>query len=119
MQIRKAGHRGGSILVEWSDHEGVPRRTLVPPVHVGPDWVEDSVLKRCPEDPDTVMLENRLGMAVTDRRLLLAFLKATRRRGIWTANDGVARPNEVRAAYDEAMGSPLTAIMNSYRELAG
>lgn len=105
--------------MEWTDHEGVPRRTLVPPVHVGPDWVEDSVLSRCPQDPDTVMLENRLGIAIPDQRLLSAFLRAARRRGLWTANDGVARPNEIRAAYDEAVGSPMTAIMNAYRELAG
>lgn len=118
MQAKRVGHRGHVIIVEWTDGEGVPRRSTVPPEHVGDGWVADDVLARCPQDPSTVMLADRLA-AVLDPTLLRAYLRASRRRGLWTANDGVARPGEIRAAYDEAVGAPITAIMNAHRDLAG
>lgn len=119
MQAKRVGHRGRTLLVEWRDWEGVPRRALVPPEHVGDDWVDDAVLARCPGDPMVEMLEARLAGALPDPQALKAYLRASRRRGLWTPNDGVARPAEVRAAYDEALGSAITAIMNAHRELAG
>jgi len=105
--------------VEWRDHEGIPRRTLVPPEHVGDDWVDDAVLARCPGDSMVEFLEARLAEALPDPQTLKAYLRASRRRGLWTPNDGVRNPAEVRAAYDEALGSAITAIMNAYRELSG
>jgi len=110
MKITVIRQERQSALVEWHDGERMAR-AIVPAASVSGDEVSAQTLKH--GVPWGVPWEDVLSIDVTPQ----AIADELRRRGIWTAGDLAARPQEAVAALQRVYAVSLAALRKAAEEV--
>ncbi len=107
MNVTLVRHSGAAALVEYADGEGRLRRVTIPAGEIVDGVVSEAELDRGIEYG--LPWEELLALRVTPERVA----DELRRRGIWTAQDLRARPNEAAAALMAAYGVDVAALLKA------
>lgn len=112
MKVTLIGRKSAAALIEYIDETGMPQRATVPFSSLDGDNVSD----------EEIAMSIPVGVAWDEIIRLVAtptdVQRELRRRGVWTPQDAISRPNDVTAAVAAAYSLDVAAIIRAANTIA-
>jgi hypothetical protein len=113
MKVNVIGRKNAAALIQYHDEANdMLHRVVVPHATLEGEYVSD----------DEIALAIPVGVAWEDVIRLQTtptdIQRELRRRGVWTAQDAISRPNDVIAAVSAAYGLDVAAVIRAANTIA-
>ena len=107
MKVTVIGRKSAAALIEYVDETGMPQRATVPFSSLNGDNVSDEEIAM--SIPVGVAWDEIIHLVATPTDIQ----RELRRRGVWSPQDAISRPNDVTAAVAAAYSLDVAAIIRS------